>query len=148
MKPHIAIRRTWFDDDVALLTFEVCDGESLFSIEAYAALKWGAKAATALATFSHQVHGGLYNLETGSGGPEYAGGAFRARFHYYRPNQLLISTLQQGEYRRFKDGEVAAEARMFLRTEPALLDNFIRALPVLDRANDEVAILECVNLSP
>ena len=147
MKPKIAIRRTWFDDDVALLTFEVCDGTSLFSIDAYAELDWGAKAATALARFSHQIHGGLFNLETGDGGPEYAGGAFRARFHFYKPTTLLISTVQQAEYIRFKDVQVASEAKMFLRTEPALLDRFINALPVLDRANGEEAVLECVSLS-
>jgi hypothetical protein len=61
MKPRIA---TWFDNDVALLSFEVCDGNSLFSNEAYAELDWGTKAATALARFGHQIHGGLFNLET------------------------------------------------------------------------------------
>jgi hypothetical protein len=143
MKPRIA---TWFDNDVALLSFEVCDGNSLFSNEAYAELDWGTKAATALARFGHQIHGGLFNLETGDGGPEYAGGAFRARFHFYKPAMLLISTVQQAEYIRFKDGQVAAEARMFLRTEPALLDRFISALPVLDKANGREAVLECVAL--
>jgi len=148
MKPHITIKRMWSDNDVALLTFEVCDGESVFSMEAYAELDWGAKTATALARFSHQVHGGLCDLEAGDGGPEYASGAFRARFHYYKPNQLLISTVQQGKYIRFKLGQVAPEAKMFLRSEPALLDRFISALPVLDRTNDEVATLECVTLVP
>ena len=146
MKPYIAIKRTWHDDDIALLAFEVCDGQSVFLIEAYADLEWGAKAATALSRFNSQVHGGLCNLETGDGGPEYAGGAFRARFHYYKPNMLLISTQQQGEFRRFKDGQTAAEAKMFLRTEPALLDRFIVALPGLDKANHEVATLECTEL--
>lgn len=148
MKPQIAIKRTWCDEYMASLSFEVCDGESVFSTEAYAELDWGAKAAAALARFSHQVHGGLCDLEAGDGGPEYASGAFRARFHYYKPNQLLISTVQQGEYIRYKDGRVAAEAKMFLRTEPALLDRFTNALPVLDRVIGEVAILECVNLRP
>lgn len=146
MKPYLAIRRTWADDDIALLTFEVCDGTSIFTTEAYADLDWGTKAANALSAFSHQVHGGLFNLETGVDGPEYASGAFRARFHYYKPNMLLISTVQQGEFRRFKDGQVAAEAKMFLRTEPGLLDRFIRALPVVDKVNQEAATLECIAL--
>jgi len=146
MKPRIAIKRTWLDDDVALLTFEVCDGTSFFSNDAYAGLDWGTKASTALARFGQQIHGGLFNLETGNGGPEYAGGAFHARFHFYKPTMLLISTVQQAEYFRFKDSKVASEARMFLRTEPALLDRFISALPVLDKANDEEAVLECVAL--
>lgn len=146
MKPHIAIRREWSDADVLLLAFQVCDGKSLFVNDAYAELDWGTRAATGLGTFSHQVHGGLFNLETGDGGPEYAGGAFRARFHFYKPNLLLISTFQQAAYIRFKDNHVASEARLFLRTEPALLDKFIRALPALDKANGMEALLECVGL--
>jgi hypothetical protein len=73
--------------------------------------------------------GGLFKLQAGDGGPEYAGGSFRARFHYYKPTELLISVMQQGDYFSFKSSEVAAEAKMFLRTEPALLDRFIAALP-------------------
>src|SRR5688500_6269968 len=111
MLPRIAIIRRWSDEDVAQLAFEVCDGVSAFTNEAYVALDWGAVAATALRAFARQVHGGLFNLEAGDGGPEYASGAFRARFHYYNPNQLLISTQQQGEYFSFKGGEVAPTAK-------------------------------------
>ena len=41
MLPRIAITRTWSDNDVAQLTFEVCDGVSVFTNEAYASLDWG-----------------------------------------------------------------------------------------------------------
>ena len=54
------------------LTFEVCDGVSVFSNEAYASLDWGEAAATALRTFAEQIHGGLFDLEAGKEGPEYA----------------------------------------------------------------------------
>ncbi|HSQ30024.1 MAG TPA: hypothetical protein VLN49_09250 [Gemmatimonadaceae bacterium] len=146
MLPHIAITRTWLEDDVAQLAFEVCDGGSVFTTEAYAARDWGAKAAADLRTFSGQVHGGLFNLRAGESGPEYAGGCFVARFHYYNPTELLISVKQQGTFRSFKRGEVASEARMFLRTEPALLDRFVAALPALDASDGGNAILECVPL--
>ena len=144
--PRIAITRTWSDDDVLQLTFEVCDGVSLFTNDAYAALDWGAAAAAALQTFSRHIHGGLFNLEAGEGGSEYAGGAFRARFHYYKPNQLLISTIQQGDFISFKGSQVAPTATMFLRTEPALLDRFVAALLVLDAFDGGQAVLECVPL--
>src|SRR5689334_11900503 len=121
MDPRIAITRTWSDNDVAQLKFEVCDGMSAFTNEAYVSLDWATNAATALRTFGRQIHGGLFNLEAGEGGREYASGAFRARFHYYKPTHLLISTWQQGEFLSFKGNEVAAEATMFLRTEPGLL---------------------------
>ena len=146
MLPRVAITRRWSDQDVAQLSFEVCDGGSLFTNEAYVPLNWGAVASSALRAFGRQIHGGLFNLEAGEGGPEYASGSFRARFHWYNPNQLLISTRQQGDFFTFKGSQVAAGARLFLRTEPALLDRFIAALPGLDNTDGCEAVLECVPL--
>lgn len=146
MLPRIAIYRKWADVDVLLLSFEVSDGRSLFISGAYAQFDWGSSSAQALRTFSGQVHGGLFNLEAGDGGPEYASGAFRARFHYFKPTELLISVTQQGDYFTFKNSKVAPEARMFLRTEPGLLDRFIDALPTLDASDGAEAILECIPL--
>ena len=146
MVPIPTIRRTFTDADVFRHAFEVCDGTSLFVSEAYASIDWGETSANALRAFSRHVHGGLFNLEVGNGGPEYASGAFRARFHFYKPTDLLISTTQQGEYFPFKAREVATEAKLFLRTEPALLDRFIAELPALDRPDGGVASLECVPL--
>ena len=146
MHPRIAITRTWSANDVILLSFQVCDGTSLFVTEAYAPLDWGGAAAAALRTFGRQVHGGLFNLEAGECGSEYASGAFRARFHYYKPTALLIAVTQQGDYFSFENSEVAPEARMFLQTEPALLDRFIDVLPMLDATHGAEAILECVPL--
>lgn len=147
MLPRITITRKWSDNDVAQLTFEVCDGLSVFTNEAYASLEWGATAAAALRTFGRQIHGGLFDLVAGAGGPEYASGSFRARFHYYKPNQLLISTIQQGDFFSFKGSQIAPTATMFLRTEPTLLDQFIAALPVLDAPEGGQAVLQCVPLS-
>src|SRR5262245_61128145 len=110
MLPRIAITRKWSDNDLAQLTFEVCDGASVFTNEAYASLDWGAAAAAALRTFGRQIHGGIFDLEAGEEGPEYAGGSFRARFHYYTPNQLLISTIQQGDFFDFKRSQAAPTA--------------------------------------
>jgi hypothetical protein len=146
MLPRITITRTWSDNDVAQLTFEVCDGVSVFTNDAYASPDWGAAAAAALRTFSQKIHGGLFDLEAGKEGLEYASGSFRARFHYYKPNQLLVSTIQQGDFFGFKSSQVAPTAKMFLRTEPSLLDQFIAALPTLDASDGEPAVLQCVPL--
>ena len=146
MDPRIAIKRTWADEDVALLSFEVCDGRSIFVNEAYVALDWGSSTAKALNTFAHQVHGGLFDLEAGDEGSEYASGAFRARFHYWRPTALLIATWQQGEFFAFKGSEVASEAKMFLRTEPSLLDRFAEQLPSVDRDGSDEVCLKCFQL--
>jgi hypothetical protein len=45
---------------------------SVFTNEAYASLDWGAAAAAALRTFGEQIHGGLFDLEAGKEGLEYA----------------------------------------------------------------------------
>jgi hypothetical protein len=125
----------------------VCDGVSTVTSQAYVALDWAVITAAALRTFYRQIHGGLFNLEAGQDGPEYASGAFRARFHYYKPTQLLVSTWQQGHFFEFKDSKVAPEARMFLRTEPSLLGRFIDNLPALDAAHGGQALLECIAIS-
>jgi hypothetical protein len=146
MTPRIAITRTWSDNDVAQLAFEVCDGTSTFMNEAYVRLDWAVATASSLRAFAQQMHGGLFDLQAGEDGLEYAGGYIRARFHWYRPDQLLISTRQQGDHFPFKGSASAADARMFLKTEPALLDRFVAALPSLDAKSGGQAILECVFL--
>jgi len=90
--------------------------------------------------------GGLFDLEAGKEGLEYTSGSFRARFHYYKPNRLLIATIQQGDFFRFKGSQVAPMATMFLRTEPSLLDQFIATLPGLDASDGGQAVLQCVPL--
>jgi hypothetical protein len=146
MTPRIAITRTWSDNDVAQLAFEVCDGSSVFANEAYVPLNWGVTTASALRAFGQQIYGGLFDLQAGEEGFEYASGHIRARFHWYKPDQLLISTWQQGAHFLFKGSETAADARLFLKTEPALLDRFVAALPSLDAQGDGQATLECVRL--
>ncbi len=147
MTPRISITRTWSDNDVAQLAFEVCDGTSVFANEAYAPLNWGAVTACALRAFGLQIHGGLFDLKAGDEGFEYASGYIRARFHWYKPDQLLISTSQQGAHFPFKGSEAAADARLFLKTEPALLDRFVAALPSLDTQGGGQVTLECIGLS-
>jgi hypothetical protein len=80
MFSRIAITRQWSDEDVSKLIFEVCDGISQFSIEAYVSRDWGKESADALRQFGRDVYGGLFDLNAGQDGAEFAGGSFRARF--------------------------------------------------------------------
>jgi hypothetical protein len=146
MDSHITISHGRADDDIAELTFEVSDGRSQFVNSAYAGLDWLKNEAVALATFSRQVHGGLYDLKAGEIGPEYANGAFLARFHYHKPTALYISTCQQTEYFDFKGTQAAAEARLFLRTEPGLLDEFVGALQRMHADKGSTAVLRCLSV--
>ena len=81
---------------------------------AYVSPDWFAETADALERFGRQVHGGLYDLDAGTPGPEFADGATVARFHWYRPTQLFISTQQESDFflpigaRRQEQPEVTA----------------------------------------
>ena len=142
MKSWLRITKRWSDDDVHQISIEVCDGSSTFKNTAYVNLDWFGDVAKDLSTFARQVHGGLYNLRAGEFGPEHADGAFHARLHFPRPGPLYISTCQQSDYVEFKDREVASEARLFLKSEPALLDRFIQELSTVARGDGDEATLE------
>ena len=89
MTPRIAITRTWSDNNIPQLTFEVCDGTSVFTNEAYVPGGGGGEQASALRAFGQQIYGGLFHLQAGEEGFEYASGYIQAGFHWYKPDQLL-----------------------------------------------------------
>ena len=144
MLSFIRVSRKRSDDDVMQLQFEVCDGASTVINSAYAGLDWFANLAVALESFGRQVYGGLYDMEAGTPGPAFADGAFVARFHWFKPTDLLISTRQQSEFFEFKGNQVAREATLFLRTEPALLDRFIAELRAAHDGRQPEATLGCI----
>ncbi len=144
MTRGIIVERIWSDDDLLELSITVGDGQNLFSMSGYVDFDWPAETARALTSFGRQIHGGLYDLEIGKFGPEYGGGAFSARLHWYRPIELLISTHQQSAFGPFKGADVASEARLYLRTEPGLVDRFAAELPALSLKDGARAELECI----
>lgn len=146
MNHSIRIATIWSDSDALQLRFEVSDGPSTFVSSAYATIGWFAKSAEALEQFGKQIHGGLFDLEAGGRGPEFADGAFSARFHWHRPNELFVSTLQESDFFEFKGLQVARCARMYVRTEPALLDRFVDELRIASTSEDPAATLECIPL--
>src|SRR4051812_5113878 len=110
------------------LKINVSDGASLFSNQVYVGYFDIADAVTKLHTFKDHIHGGLLDLRFGEFGPEYASGAFHARFHFPRPGKLYITCKQQSAFEDFSGKNVANEATLHLRTEPVLLDNFLEQL--------------------
>lgn len=144
MKSGIHISRVWSDADVVELRILVSDGVSSFSNHAYvgpAALKG---AVASLQVFKDQVHGGLLDLRFGEFGPEYASGAFHARFHFPAPGRLFVSCEQESEFVEFAKKEVASRATLYLQSEPALLDRFIGELRAVAAGISEGAVLEAV----
>ena len=143
MKPGIYLSRVWFDNDVVELRIECSDGTSLFVNEVYAAHDLNG-VIEELSMFKNHVHGGIYDLALGAFGPEYAGGAFHARWHFQSPGQIFITVRGQSDFEEFGIKTVASEATLYLRTEPALLDNFIAELEEFKSGNRDDAHLEAV----
>lgn len=143
----IRISSSGADQGVLRLRIEVRDGSSTFVNGAYVSDDWFAEEADALERFGKQIYGGIYDLEAGSSGPEFAEGALRARFHWFTPTRLYISTWQESDYFECKGRQVASECRLFLRTEPALLDRFTAELRAASSTQPSTATLECVTLN-
>ena len=144
MKSGIHISRVWSDDDVVELRILVSDGVSSFSNQAYVGHAALDDAVSSLHVFKDHVHGGLFDLRFGEFGPEYAGGAFHARFHFPVPGRLYVSCEQESEFTEFAKKEVASRATMYVMSDPALLDRFIAELRAVAAGSSEVAFLEAV----
>jgi hypothetical protein len=102
------------------------------------------EAVSQLDAFKDHIHGGLFDMRFGEFGPEYASGAFHARFHFHNPGELCITCNQQSEFEDFGRKNVADEATLHLRTEPVLLDNFLAQLKALDAKTRDDAHLETI----
>ena len=146
MNPSIAFKRIWQDDDMVELTISVADGMSLFQCNTYVGHQTLTDTARNLNVFKDHVYGGLYDLRFGEFGPEYASGAFHARFEFHRSGngKLSITAKAESEWNEFTHTKVASNATLFLRTEPALFDNWLSALKALANGGRDEAVLECI----
>ena len=138
----LRITRHWSDDDLVELRVEVGDGTSSFVNEVYASRGALDEAVGSLRTLAGELRGGRYDLGFGEFGPEYAGGAFRARLHFAVPGRLFVTCEQESELTEFGAEAVASRATMHLRSEPALLDRFVRELAALAAGTRGTAVLE------
>jgi hypothetical protein len=142
MKPGIYLKRIWSDVGFFEVNIEVSDGTSMFSNRVYVGNDRFAEVIPYLEAFSKAIHGGILDIELGKFGPEYASGAFHARLHFAQPGKLYITCRLQSEFKKFSKDEVASEATLYLRSEPALLDNFIAELKSLNANIRDDANLE------
>lgn len=144
MKAGIHFSRVWSDDDMVELEVRVSDGRSSFANPVYVGHVALEQAVSSLRAFKDHVHGGLLDLRFGAFGPEYASGAFHARFHFAVPGRLFVSCDQEYEFGEFARKNVASRASMYLRSEPALLDRFIGELSAVAGGTSEEADLEAI----
>jgi hypothetical protein len=144
MMPGIHISKVFSDDDVIELRVDVSDGASRFSSKVYVGHGALDDGVASLRIFKDQVHGGLLDIRWGAFGPEYANGAFHARFHFPVPGRLFVSCEQESEFVQFGKKEVASRARLYIKSEPALLDRFISELQAVAAGKSEEAHLEAI----
>ena len=144
MNSQIVFKKIWNDDDIIELCIEVSDGRSVFTNQVYIAADAVQNLIQELSIFRNQIYGGLYDIRLGHFGHEYANGGFLCRLHFYGVGQLLLSTHQQSEFEDFSKIKVASEAKMYIKTEPVLLDNFISELKLLDSEINNEATLLCI----
>lgn len=143
MQKGFSITQIWSDSDLIELRIVVSDQVSSFCNTVYLDHGHLAELANQLKSFASKIHGGIKDIRFGEFGPEFANGAFHARLHFRSPGTLYVSTHQQSDFTSFSVGRVASEAKMYLVSEPVLLDNFIAELGGLSNGARESATLEC-----
>jgi hypothetical protein len=142
----IIFKKVWSDSETIELEIHVSDDTSMFVNKIYTESGKLSEINKGLQYFKNDVHGGIFDIQLGAFGPEYASGAFDSRLQYDREGRgkLYIATYQQNEYESFPSNKVASEAKFYLKTEPALLDNFITQFQKMSEEKSEEAYLECL----
>jgi hypothetical protein len=138
----IRFTKVWSDEDLVELRIEVSDGTSFFSNLVYVGHADLADTVSRLDAFTHHIHGGLLDVRFGEFGPEYASGAFHARFHFPKPGKLYVTSQQESDFQQFSLKTVASCATLYIKSEPALLERFVEELKALSAGSGEHAFLE------
>jgi hypothetical protein len=146
MTPSIAIEKVWFDDHVVEFEITTSDGCSRFCVRVCTGHEQLESLVADLDRFKSQVYGGIYDVEFGKFGPEYASGAFQARLHFAPDGRgtLFITVHAESDWRPFSRTEVASRATLYLKSEPGLLDKFIEELRRVGSGTSDKATFECV----
>lgn len=144
MKSSIILENIWCDSDVVELKIVVDDGASMFTNTAYVSYVQLENIVTGLEKFKSHIYGGIFDLELGKFGPEYANGAFHARLHFNERGKIFISINQQTNFFDFGRKNVAGEASIYVISEPALLDDFIDQFRSIDKEIGNKALFECI----
>ena len=142
MKPGIYIDKIWFDNELVELKIDTTDGVSSFSNKVYAGHQSIDELISKLNIFKNQIYGGIFDIEFGAFGPEYASGAFHARLHFEDRGKINVTIHAQSDFESFGMKKVASEATLSFVSEPALLDNFISELSALKAGKRNDATLE------
>ena len=144
MKFGIKIKKIWHDNEMYQFRISASDGISLFVNQVYVGYETYDELISDLDRFKSKVNGGIYDLNFGCFGSEYASGAFLARLHFQNSGKINVSLNAQSEFRDFGVKQVASEIKLYFVTEPALLDSFIQELKNLQANKCDEATLEII----
>ena len=140
--PSTALRisRVWYDDDMDELRVAIEGPDTGFAALAYVGRRDLTAAVRDLRLFARAIHGGLCEVRFGDFGSEYANGAVHIRLQWV-DDRIYLTCRLQAEFDQFAKNEVADEATIHVRTEPALYDAFLAEFGLLaERKRDEVAL--------
>jgi hypothetical protein len=140
----ITFEKVWSDEHVVEFEITTLDGCSQFFVKVYAGPDKLESLVEDLKRFVREVYGGIYDVEFGKFGPEYAGGAFHVRLHLDTEGQLFVTVHAESDWYSFSCTHVASRATLYLRTELGLLDRFIDELRQVSSGSQDKAALECV----
>jgi hypothetical protein len=146
MTPHITIEPIWSDEHIVEFEITTSDGCSRFCVKVYAGRPALESLIADLERFKSEVYGGIYDVEFGQFGPEYASGAYQARLHFDPSGRgrLWITVKAESDWHTLGIKEVASQATLYLESEPGLLDNFIKELRRLNSGSTDKATFECI----
>jgi hypothetical protein len=139
----IILKKIWSDEDLIKIDVAASDSSSTFRTTVYVGHEKLAELVEGLDRFKGQIHGGIHDVRLGAFGPEYAQGAFHARLHFYPPGHglIFITVHAESDWNDFTLSKVASRVTLYLKTEPALFDNFIVELGRLrDGETDEASL--------
>jgi hypothetical protein len=148
LQAKIDIACIWSDEDLLEFDIQVCDGSSLFVTKAYVPLRHLKDVVAGLHAFKAQIYGGLYDLNFGTFGREFANGAVQVRLHFQKLGKIHLTVQAQSHFFPFGAKEVAREATLFLVAEPAALDDFVRALEAIAQGFASTATLPAFEPEP
>jgi len=139
----IILKKIRSDEDSIEIEVAASDGSSTFRTTVDVGHEKFAGLVAGLDRFKNAIYGGVHDVRLGVFGPEYAGGAFHARLHFHRPGHglIFITVHAESEWNDFTLSKVASRATLYLKTEPALFDNFIVELGRLRDGETEEASL-------
>ena len=128
MRPGITIAKLWEDSELVELRVSVSDGVSEFTNQVYVSHSALARTVEDLDGFKGKLGGGLLDIQFGEFGPDWANGAFHAKFQLLPPGRTYVTAQQESEFIEFANKLVASRATLHMTSEPGLLDRFIAEL--------------------